>query len=183
MVIVGGAFFAIDSYSTLELVLAVGALLVFLIGLILFIRYFSLWIQCRTTGADISLAQLVLMSIRKVNSAMIVHCKIMAVQSGITRTYPISTQKLQAHYLAGGNVPNVIRALIAAYRANISIDWQTAQAIDLAGARCPGSRPHERLSQSDRLPGSSSYSGTAGGYGGRWHSSDGEGSCDCAVES
>ena len=40
---------------------------------------------------------------------------------------------MEAHYLAGGNVPNVIRALVAAHRANIEMDWQVAQAIDLAG--------------------------------------------------
>lgn len=57
----------------------------------------------------------------------------MAVQSGLTRNYPITRDKLEAHYLAGGNVPNVIRALIASQRANIDLDWQTAQAIDLAG--------------------------------------------------
>ena len=47
--------------------------------------------------------------------------------------YPISTRALEAHYLANGNVPNVIRALVAAHRARIDLDWQTAQAIDLAG--------------------------------------------------
>jgi uncharacterized protein YqfA (UPF0365 family) len=58
---------------------------------------------------------------------------IMAVQAGLTKNYPITRDKLEAHYLAGGNVPNVIRALVAAQRADIDLDWQTAQAIDLAG--------------------------------------------------
>ncbi|MCL4107141.1 UNVERIFIED_CONTAM: hypothetical protein GTU68_039133 [Idotea baltica] len=57
----------------------------------------------------------------------------MAVQAGLTKVYPISTSALEAHYLAGGNVPNVIRALVAAHKAKIDLDWQTAQAIDLAG--------------------------------------------------
>lgn len=124
---------AADGFSTTMLVLSFALLIAFLIGMAIFIRYFTLWIQCRMTGADIPLAQLVLMSLRKVNPSVIVHSKIMAVQSGITGVYPISAQALQAHYLAGGNVPNVIKALIAAYRAHIEIDWQTAQAIDLAG--------------------------------------------------
>ncbi len=124
---------AADGFQTTVLVLSISLLLVLLIGLAVFMRYVGLWIQCRMTRADIPLVQLMLMTLRKVNPSVIVHSKIMAVQSGITSVYPVSAQALQAHYLAGGNVPNVIRALIAAYRANIEIDWQTAQAIDLAG--------------------------------------------------
>ena len=98
-----------------------------------FARYFSLWIQCKMTGAGISFLNLVLMSFRKVNPSIIVRCKIMAVQAKLTESYPISTRALEAHYLAGGNVPNVIKALVAAHKANIDLDWQDAQAIDLAG--------------------------------------------------
>jgi uncharacterized protein YqfA (UPF0365 family) len=113
-----------------------GALLV-IVAAIVFIavlaRYFNLWIQCIFTRADINIWQLMMMSIRKVNPTVIVRSKIMAVQAGLTRVYPITTRALEAHYLAGGNVPNVVRALIAAHRAHIDLDWQTAQAIDLAG--------------------------------------------------
>src|SRR5580704_7761191 len=113
------------------------AALVVIVGAIIFIavlaRYFNLWIQCIFTRADINIWQLMMMSIRKVNPTVIVRCKIMAVQAGLTRVYPITTRALEAHYLAGGNVPNVIRALIASHRAHIDLDWQTAQAIDLAG--------------------------------------------------
>jgi uncharacterized protein YqfA (UPF0365 family) len=96
-------------------------------------RYFTLWIQCVFTRADINIVQLMMMSLRKVNPTVIVRSKIMAVQAGVTRSYPISTRALEAHYLAGGNVPNVIRALVIAHRAHLDLDWQTAQAIDLAG--------------------------------------------------
>jgi uncharacterized protein YqfA (UPF0365 family) len=51
----------------------------------------------------------------------------------LTSVYPIATKDLESHFLAGGNVMKVIRALIAANRAQIDLDWQTAQAIDLAG--------------------------------------------------
>jgi uncharacterized protein YqfA (UPF0365 family) len=85
------------------------------------------------TRAAISFPNLVMMSIRKVNPTIIVRCKIMAVQAGLTRVYPISTRALEAHYLARGNVPNVIKALIAAHRAKLDLDWNIAQAIDLAG--------------------------------------------------
>src|SRR3984885_4062438 len=96
-------------------------------------RYFTLWVQCIFTRADINIWQLMMMSIRKVNPSIIVRSKIMAVQAGVTRVYPITTRALEAHYLAGGNVPNVVRALIAAHRPHIDLDWQTSQAIDLAG--------------------------------------------------
>jgi len=111
------------------LVVAVAALAVFAV----LFRYFGLWMQCIFTRADIDIVQLMMMSLRKVNPAVIVRSKIIAVQAGLTRVYPISTRALEAHYLAGGNVPNVIRALVAAHRAHIDLDWQVAQAIDLAG--------------------------------------------------
>ncbi len=111
------------------IVLILGGLIFFA----LFARYVGLWIQSKTTGAGIGLINLFIMSIRKVNPTVIVRSKIMAVQAGLTNVYPISTRDLEAHYLAGGNVPNVIRALIAAHRASIDLDWITAAAIDLAG--------------------------------------------------
>ncbi|QDT54886.1 SigmaW regulon antibacterial [Caulifigura coniformis] len=105
-----------------------------LVFLMVFARYFGLWIQSKFTGAGISLANLVMMSFRKVNPSVIVRSKIMAVQSGLTdANQGLTTRALEAHYLAGGNVPNVVRALVAAHRAGIDMDWQVAQAIDLAG--------------------------------------------------
>lgn len=113
------------------------AVIVILLGTIMFLAVFaqfaSLWLQCKMTRAGISLVNLITMRFRKCNPAVIVRSKIMAVQAGLTRLYPISTAALEAHYLAGGNVPNVIRALIAAQRASIDLNWETAQAIDLAG--------------------------------------------------
>jgi uncharacterized protein YqfA (UPF0365 family) len=115
--------------------LIIGAVIFFfmLVFMAVFVRYAGLWIQCKMTRAAISFPNLVMMSIRKVNPTIIVRCKIMAVQAGLTREYPITTRALEAHYLARGNVPNVIKALIAAHRARLDLDWQTAQAIDLAG--------------------------------------------------
>ncbi|HUG91479.1 MAG TPA: flotillin-like protein FloA [Planctomycetaceae bacterium] len=101
--------------------------------LAIFARYAGLWIQCKMTRAGVSFANLVMMTIRKVNPTVIVRSKIMAVQAGLTRHYEISTRALEAHYLAGGNVPNVTKALIAAHKARIDLDWNVAQAIDLAG--------------------------------------------------
>ena len=107
--------------------------LVGIVFLAVFLKYFKLWIQCKMTGAGISLLDLVMMSFRKVNTPMIVRAKIMAVQAGLTEIYPITTRALEAHFLASGNVPQVIQALIAAHKAKIPLDWQTAAAIDLAG--------------------------------------------------
>ena len=109
------------------------AFLAALVLLAVLSRYLSLWIQCKTTGAGVSLPNLVMMSIRRVNPALIVRNKIMAVQAGLTASYAIETRALEAHYLAGGSVTNVIKALVAAHRAGIALDWQTAQAIDPAG--------------------------------------------------
>ncbi|MBI5759618.1 MAG: flotillin-like protein FloA [Planctomycetales bacterium] len=113
-----------------------GGLVVFVMGLIfvaILARYFGLWIQCVTTRAGIGLVDLIMMSFRKVDAGVIVRSKIMAVQARLTEVYPISTQALEAHYLAHGNVEDVIKSLIAAHRARIKLDWRTAAAIDLAG--------------------------------------------------
>lgn len=123
---------AIDSQVVAIIVFAI-VFVFLLVFLALFARFFGLWIQCKMTHAGISLANLIMMSFRKVNPTIIVRSKIMAVQAGLLRSYPIETRDLEAHYLAGGNVPNVIKALVAAHRANLDMDWITAQAIDLAG--------------------------------------------------
>jgi uncharacterized protein YqfA (UPF0365 family) len=75
------------------------------------------------------------MSLRQVSSRVIVNSKVMAVQAGIAddAKNPITTRRLEAHYLAGGDVPRVVRALIAAHRADIDLDFDRAAAIDLAG--------------------------------------------------
>ena len=97
---------------------------------ILVARYCSLWMQAYFTGTRISLFDLVLMSLRKSNPRAIVQCKVMAVQSGLAA---VPTSAIEAQYLAGGDIHRVTQALIAANRAGISLDWNTAAAIDLAG--------------------------------------------------
>lgn len=97
-------------------------------------KYFQLWIQAFTTGAGIGLIDLVRMSFRRVNPTVIVKSKIMAVQSGLTDDRELTTKALEAHALAGGNVPLVIRAMIAARKAKIiDLPFRKATAIDLAG--------------------------------------------------
>lgn len=104
-----------------------------LVGFAVFISYFNLWIQSVLTGAGIRLFDLVGMTFRKVNASVIVRSKIMAVEAGLGRT-EITTKALEAHYLAGGNVPLVIRSLVAANKAKmIKLTFREATAIDLAG--------------------------------------------------
>lgn len=101
-----------------------------LLFVVVFIKYFNIWLQGFVTRARVSMFSLIAMSFRKVNARVIVETKIMAVQAGLDR---ISTEALEAHYLTGGNVRRVIQALIVAHRAKIDLDWDTAAAIDLAG--------------------------------------------------
>lgn len=123
---------AADETTKWIIIVTIGVLLV-LGFLAIFARYLGLWIQCKVTRAGIGFVNLIMMTIRKVNPSIIARTKIMAVQAGLTKVYPISTQAMEAHYLAGGNVERVVRALIAAHKARIDLDWDTAAAIDLAG--------------------------------------------------
>ena len=115
----------------------IGLCLLVLLGLIflaIFARYFRLWIQSVTTGAGIGIFDLLGMTFRKVNPTVIVRSKIMAVQAGLDEDTGITSKNLEAHYLAGGNVPLVIRAIIAANKAKtIDLGFKLATAIDLAG--------------------------------------------------
>jgi uncharacterized protein YqfA (UPF0365 family) len=111
------------------IVLLVLGLLVVFVVVVIFLKFFKLWIQAYFSNASISLFELVGMWLRKVNATVIVHSKIALVQASL----PGETKDLEAHYLAGGNVRAVARALIAADRARINLDFATAAAIDLAG--------------------------------------------------
>jgi uncharacterized protein YqfA (UPF0365 family) len=107
----------------------IGALFLSFLGISL-LMYARLWLRAYFTRVWVSPLTLMFMSWRKVNPTVIIDAKIMAVQSGI-KDIPI--RQLEAHYLAEGNVLRVVKALIAASRAKITVDWNTAAAIDLAG--------------------------------------------------
>jgi uncharacterized protein YqfA (UPF0365 family) len=98
--------------------------------LLLIFNYGQLWFQAYWSKARVKFLELLGMSLRKVNARTIVQAKIMAVQAGLGE---ITAQKLEAHYLAGGDVPRVIRAIIAAQRADLDLDFDRACAIDIAG--------------------------------------------------
>lgn len=89
----------------------------------------NLWITAIFSNVKVGLLELVGMRIRKVPPSVIVNSLITATKAGLN----LSTNDLETHYLAGGNVPNVIRALISADKANITLSFKQATAIDLAG--------------------------------------------------
>jgi len=107
----------------------IGALALLLILVLILFKFVNLWIQAVMTKTKISLFQLVGMSLRKVKPEIITRAMI----SAKTAVVPLETNMVEAHYLAGGNVINVVRALIAADRAALGLDFKRAAAIDLAG--------------------------------------------------
>lgn len=89
----------------------------------------NLWITAIFANVRVGIGELIGMRIRKVPPSVIVNSLITATKAGLDLT----TNELETHYLAGGNVPNVIRALISADKANINLSFKQATAIDLAG--------------------------------------------------
>lgn len=124
--------------TILPILFVVGGIILFFIFL-----YFvpvNLWITAIFSGVRVGLLELVFMRIRKVPPSIIVNSLITATKAGLTLQQddtdsrrPLRTQELETHYLAGGNVPQVIKALISADKANINLTFKQATAIDLAG--------------------------------------------------
>ncbi|MCU0707657.1 MAG: flotillin-like FloA family protein [Pirellula sp.] len=105
--------------------------IVLMVGLILTLGlYGRLWLEAYFSGTDIRFVSLISMSLKNIDPRVIVQAKIIAVQAGLA---PISTEHMEAQYLAGGNLKNVMIAMVSAQRAGIDLDWITASAIDLAG--------------------------------------------------
>lgn len=105
------------------------------IGLVIFIvlgmifQVIGIWLRAAVSSSKVSLWSLVGMKIRRVNPALIVDARIRLVKAGLT----ISTDLLESHFLSGGDVINVVNALIAADKAGIRLGFKQATAIDLAG--------------------------------------------------
>ncbi len=118
----------------LPIIILILAILFLVAVFALVARYLRLWVQSYASSAGIGLFDLVAMSFKKVNPTVIVRSKIMAVQAGLGDDSGVTRQALEAHYLAGGRVPLVVQALIAAKKAKITeLDFKLAAAIDLAG--------------------------------------------------
>ena len=103
-----------------------------LIGLVLgafFLRFGSLFVRALLSGSYVSPTRIIGMTLRAVNPTVIIDSLIMAQKAGIK----VDIDALESHYLARGNVPNVIRAIIAANKARFDLPFDRACAIDLAG--------------------------------------------------
>jgi len=115
----------------LELLVPIGIILAVIIFLLLFFNFIpvGLWISAFAAGVRVGIFTLVGMRLRRVIPGRIILPLIKARKAGLD----ISVNQLEAHYLAGGNVDKVVNALIAAYRANMDLQFVRAAAIDLAG--------------------------------------------------
>jgi len=110
----------------LMIVLAIIALIILsILG-----KFFSLWFQAYVSGTPIPLFNIIGMSLRKIPPRTIVNARINLFKAGLQ---DITVSDLETHFLAGGHVPELVSAMIAADKANIPLDWRRATAIDLAG--------------------------------------------------
>ncbi|CCB91729.1 UPF0365 protein pc1737 [Waddlia chondrophila 2032/99] len=114
-----------ELYLLLIVLAIVGVILLIILG-----KFISLWFQAFVSGTPIQFLNIIGMSLRKVPPREIVISRITAYKAGLKQ---ISVSDLETHYLAGGHVSQVVRAMIAADKANIDLDWRQGTAIDLAG--------------------------------------------------
>jgi len=110
-------------------IIIVPIVIVLLIFFGLAISVIDLWVRAIFADASVRIRDLIGMKLRRVPPHQVVLTYISAIKAGIE----VSTDMLEAHYLAGGSMQNVIRAMIAADKANITLKFQQAAAIDLAG--------------------------------------------------
>src|SRR5471030_1768273 len=114
--------------DNLPLIVIIPVAIVVLVILGIFLSYLDTWLKARMNGAPVSVMNLIGMRLGGVPYNLVVTARITAVKAGI----PLNTDKIAAHYLAGGNVVPTVQALIAAQKAGITLDWDRACAIDLA---------------------------------------------------
>lgn len=110
-------------------ILIIAGISIVVLWIVLYFVPIGLWFSAMVSGVRISLLQLVLMRWRKVPPSTIVSAMIESTKAGLR----LNTNELEAHYLAGGHVANVVHALVSAQKANIALDFKMATAIDLAG--------------------------------------------------
>ncbi|MEG1519734.1 MAG: flotillin-like FloA family protein, partial [Clostridia bacterium] len=104
------------------------AIAVVLIAVFVFLPL-AVWFRAFVSGAHIPLSRLIGIKLRKINMKLLVESYISSKKAGID----LSIDELETHIMAGGNILNVVNALISAHSANIVLTPQTAKAIDLAG--------------------------------------------------
>ncbi len=134
-----------------SIIVAFGVLVVIIVVLAIFFSFFpvGLWISALASGVKIRISTLVGMRIRRITPSRLVYPLIKATKAGLD----VSIDKMEAHYLAGGNIDRVINALIAAQRADIDLVFERAAAIDLAAqARRPLSPVSAKASSPPSVP-------------------------------
>ena len=121
-----------NKLNTMVLPNTIGILIAIVVGLILLLYFIpiGIWFSALVSGVQISLTQLFLMRFRKVPPGVITRAMIEAHKAGLEG---IKRDELEAHFLAGGHVENVVHALVSAEKANIPLTFKMATAIDLAG--------------------------------------------------
>lgn len=109
-------------------IIIIALILIALVILFTFVPV-TLWISALAAGVKVGLFTLIGMRLRRVVPSRVINPLIKAYKAGLD----VTTNQLESHYLAGGNVDRVVNALIAAHRANINLTFERAAAIDLAG--------------------------------------------------
>ena len=107
----------------------IGIAAIIVLALLFYYVPVGVWFYSVVSGVRVSILQLVFMRWRRVPASMIVNELITGTKAGLS----LNVNEMEAHYLAGGNLPNVVKALISAQKANIALDFKMATAIDLAG--------------------------------------------------
>ncbi|KAF0818332.1 MULTISPECIES: flotillin-like protein FloA [unclassified Cytobacillus] len=102
---------------------------IILLGILFTFVPVMLWISALAAGVRVSIFTLIGMRLRRVIPSRVINPLIKAHKAGLE----VTTNQLESHYLAGGNVDRVVNALIAAHRANIDLSFERSAAIDLAG--------------------------------------------------
>lgn len=110
------------------LIIVLGIIFIILISIIA--KFIGLWFRAFVSGTPISLFNIIGMSLRKIPPRLIVDSRITLFKAGLK---DIAVSDLETHYLAGGHIPEVVSAVIAADKANLELNWKRATAIDLAG--------------------------------------------------
>lgn len=114
--------------TSIPLIFLIPIIVVVLIIVGVFISFIGVWLKARLNGAPVSVLNLLGMRLGGVPYGLVVEARITAVKAGIE----VSTDKIAAHYLAGGNVVPTVQAMVAAEKAGIELGWDRACAIDLA---------------------------------------------------
>ena len=114
--------------NSLPLLILIPLIVAILIAVGVFISFVGVWLKARLNGAPVGILTLLGMRLGGVPYSLVVDARITAVKAGIE----VTTDKISAHFLAGGNVVPTVQALVAAQKAGIVLDWDRACAIDLA---------------------------------------------------